>query len=109
MNTNTHELFNTVSHEHLDDFILFVTGKYPDSCLGLVECKNGLWFIEQDFGNAFDSMTSISRPKIFPYNEPKFFKNRSDAFDYALNVLIQHYKITNQNKIDEYLKLNQED
>lgn len=67
---NTHIMFDTISHEHLDNLVNWATGECPDSALCLVECRNGRWFIEQDYGNTFDLFPEISRPKKVPYFEP---------------------------------------
>ena len=43
-------MFNTITHEHLDDLVSWATGEYPDSDLIWVECADGRWFIEVKSG-----------------------------------------------------------
>lgn len=88
---NTHLKFHTISHEHLDDLVNWSTGEYPDSGLNLVECEDGRWFIEQDYGHAFDSFIGISKPKSEPYLEPNFYLSRDDALIIALDLIKQVY------------------
>ena len=90
--TDTHQLFNTISHEHLDDLVSWATGEYPDSGLILVECEEGRWFIEQEFGHAFDSFSGISKPKSNSYIEPNFYLTREEALLIALELIKQVYK-----------------
>lgn len=99
---NTHKKFNTVSHEHLDDLISWATGEYPDAGLVIVECGNSSWFIEQDYGHAYDLFSGISRPKINPYSNPVFYASREEALIIALKLIKQVHKNINEAKIEEY-------
>ncbi len=101
---NTHLKFNTIGHEHLDDLVSWVIGENPDSGLSLVECENGLWFIEQDYGHAFDSFSAISKPKNEPYLEPNFYSNREEALAIAIELIKKVHKNVSDEKILEYLK-----
>lgn len=101
---NTHIKFNTTSHEHLDDLVSWATGEYPDSGLVLVECADGLWYIEQEYGHDFDSFLGISKPKSIPYLEPTFYRNRDEALVIALELIKQTYKNLNEKKISEYFR-----
>lgn len=86
---NTHKMFHTVGHEHLDTFVLQSTGRYPDSGLNLVECADGRWYVEVDFGAEFDNMEGISRPHSQPYTNPRFFDSRLEALDFAVSCIQQ--------------------
>lgn len=101
---NIHTRYSTISHEHLDDLVSWVTGEYPDSGLVLAECSDGLWFIEVDYGHAFDSFLGVSKPKCIPYLEPNFYSSRKEALTTALQLIKQVYKNLNEEKILEYLK-----
>ncbi|CAM3024891.1 hypothetical protein [Legionella worsleiensis] len=101
---NTHQIYNTISHEHLDNLVSWATGEYPDSGLCLVECQNGNWFVEVDFGHCFDSFTNISKPELTPYIEPRFFPNRKNALTYATEIIKQVYSSIDDKKISEYFQ-----
>ncbi len=101
---NTHLMFETITHEHLDNLVNWATGEYPDSGLILVECKDGRWFIEQEYGHAFDSFSGISSPKIEPYLEPNFYSCRDDALDVALELIKRVHRKIDETKIAEYFK-----
>ena len=79
MNTNTHDMFNTVSHEHI--------GKDLKEIL-IAECADGRWFIENNWGDKdFECFTGISNPHITPYVEPLFFHNEDKALEYAIKIV----------------------
>ncbi|MFT4060526.1 MAG: hypothetical protein QM652_13395 [Legionella sp.] len=101
-NINSHRMYNTISHEHLDDLINWVIGEYPDSGLILVECEDGRWFIEQEYGHAYDSFSGISKPKLEPYLEPNFYTNRNKALAMAIELIKRVYKNIDETKISEY-------
>lgn len=101
---NTHKIYNTISHEHLDDLVHFSTGEHPDSGLLIVECENGSWFIEQDYGNAFDSFSGISKPHVHPYLNPVFYENREEALAVSIELIKLIHKGIDESKISEYLK-----
>lgn len=101
---DSHLLYQTISHEHLDDLVDWALGDYPDSGLVLVECKDGRWFVEQEYGHAFDSFSGISKPKSTPYLEPTFYPSRNDALERALVLITQVYPSINKTKILEYFE-----
>ncbi|MBF6649142.1 hypothetical protein [Methylobacter sp. BlB1] len=47
---NTHAMYRTVSYTHLDTFVDWVLGEFPDAGLNLIECADGRWFVEVDHG-----------------------------------------------------------
>ena len=106
--TNTHEIYSTISHEHLDNLVNWATGNYPDSGLCLVECQDGRWFIEAEYGHAFDSFLGISRPELFPYSEPIFYSNRMCALSYAIEAIKQIYPKVEDKKILEYFEIEKD-
>lgn len=58
---NTHDLYKTISHEHLDGLVSWAIGEFPNAGLSLVECSDGQWFVEVDHGSAFDHLAGVSR------------------------------------------------
>ncbi|MGH8376795.1 MAG: hypothetical protein ACRER6_16210, partial [Pseudomonas sp.] len=64
---NTHALYRTVGHHHLDSLVYWATGDFPDAGLNLVECEDGRWFVEVDHGIKFDGTAGLSSPNIAPY------------------------------------------
>lgn len=84
---NSHALYGTVGHLHLDSLTHWATGEYPDSGLMLVECADGRWFVEVDFGDRFDAMEGVSRPYITPDVAPVFFKDETAARNFSMECL----------------------
>jgi len=72
LRTNTHEIYNTINHEHLDSLVNWARGEFPSSGLVVVECANGKWFVEVEFGHEFDQFDRISKPEVVPFVEPAF-------------------------------------
>ncbi|MFM0265488.1 hypothetical protein [Paraburkholderia sediminicola] len=87
---NTHLMYDTNAHEHLDGVIQWATKKgYPYSSLNLVGCRDGRWFVEVDFGSDFNAIEGISRPNIAPYVEPRFFGDDDAAREFAFAAVRQ--------------------
>jgi len=38
---DTHKVYDTINHEHLDSLVSWATGEFPDAGLNLVECADG--------------------------------------------------------------------
>ena len=106
---DTHQMFKTINHEHLDSLIYFVIGDYPKSGLVLVECKDGRWFIEQEYGNEFDAISGISKPTSECYIEPNFYSNREEALTKATKLMKSLYPILTDEEISEYFRLDDMD
>lgn len=88
--------FNTVNHEHLDTVVLNATGDYPGSGLLLVECEDGQWFIEVDFGDDYDSIEGIFKPRLSA-DLPSLFDSREAAICFASGAMKQaHPEIGDQ-------------
>lgn len=88
---NTHTMFDTVSHNHLDCLVLWATGEFPGSGLNLVGCADGRWFVEVDFGDGFPQIAGISHPNIAPYCLPEFFPDELSAREFAFECIRQLY------------------
>lgn len=89
--TNTHRLYNTVSHEHLDSLVNWARRDFPSSGLNLVECADGRWFVEVDYGDEFDLLDGLSKPHQAPYVEPQFFAERDLALEFAFECIRSVY------------------
>lgn len=99
---NTHIMYDTVSHEHLDSLVSWATGEFPDAGLSLVECADGRWFLEVDHGDAFNSIAGISKPEIAPFVEPTFFKSEEEAQNFAFACIKQVYPELESKDLSEY-------
>jgi len=86
---NTHVMYDTNAHEHLDGVVNWATKNYPTSALNLVGCRDGRWFVEVDFGIDYDTIDGISKPHIVPYVEPRFFGDDDSAREFAFIVIRQ--------------------
>lgn len=84
---NTHQIYDTNYHEHLDSMVMWATGIYPDSGLMVIGTADKRWFVEVDFGTDFDYCNGISRPHVAPYQEPQFFKSENEARDFAISQI----------------------
>ena len=93
--TNTHTKYQTCGHTHLDSFVGWMLGgrEFPDSGLSLVECADGRWFVEVDYGVLFDGMPGISCPDVVPYVEPEFHVSESSAMTFALECIKKVYPV----------------
>lgn len=67
---DTHKLYKTINHDHIGWLII-------------IECENGLFFVETEFETNTLILEGLSYPFIFPYKEPKFFNNKGDAEIFA--------------------------
>lgn len=103
---NTHAMYQTIGHQHLDSLVYWATGKFPDAGLNLVECRDGRWFVEVDYGVQFDGIEGISRPNVAPYVEPRFFSTEQAVRDFAIACIKQaHPEVADKNLqewFDEY-------
>ncbi|EMH0369338.1 hypothetical protein RO273_000978 [Pseudomonas aeruginosa] len=101
---NTHDLYKTISHEHLDGLVSWAIGEFPNAGLSLVECSDGQWFVEVDHGSAFDHLAGESRPTVAPYTEPVFFQSEAEAQGFAFTCIKQVYpELENKNLSEYYL------
>ncbi|CAK7035674.1 MAG: hypothetical protein BACC_04479 [Bacteroides sp.] len=91
---NTHSMYRTVRHIHLDSFVYWVLGEFPDEGLNLVECQDGRWFVEVDSGSGstrFDRMPGVSCPNVSPFVEPVFHADEASAMTFALECIRKAY------------------
>jgi len=92
--TDTHAMYRTVGHVHLDTFVYSVLGDFPDAGLNLIECADGRWFVEVDGGGGdtrFDHMHGVSCPNVGPYVEPLFYADKTSAMMFALECIKTAY------------------
>ncbi|WGK63446.1 hypothetical protein QAO71_16885 (plasmid) [Halopseudomonas sp. SMJS2] len=99
---DTHSLYNTISHEHLDGLVSWARGEFPNAGLSLVECADGRWFVEVDHGHAYDHLAGVSRPSITPYIEPIFFQSEAEAQEFAFICIKQVYPELKTKELSEY-------
>lgn len=99
---NTHTLYKTVNHEHLDSLVNWAMNDFPDSGINLVECQDGRWFVEVDHGEAFNQIEGISKPDIQPYREPRFFSSEDGARQFAYTCLRHVYPDLEGVDLDAY-------
>lgn len=105
-NQSVHGKYQTIGHEHLEYLVNWATGEYPKSGLCLVECQDGRWFLEVDFGDAFDNVDGVANPKA-PDKEPKFFNSETDAQSFAINVLqLAHPELLERTDLARYFELD---
>lgn len=95
---NTLQLFDTVHHEHLDTLSMKVDGEYPMDGLLLINCSYGKWFVEVEFGDAYNHVEGISRPSLsHNYQHPRFFDDRKQALQLAVETIrIRHPNLSDE-------------
>ncbi len=84
---NTHELYKTIYHEHLDSLVYWALGDFPDSGINLVECEDGRWFVKVDHGDDYDHIEGIARPNVSPSTEPFFCPTEEEARKFAYECI----------------------
>lgn len=86
---NTHAMYRTISHVHLDSLVNWAMKDYPDAGLNLVECEDGRWFVEVDHGSRYNGMAGVSCPNVAPYIEPQFHADEKAARVFAIACIKQ--------------------
>jgi hypothetical protein len=100
---NTHLLYSTIGHEHLDGLVSWARQDYPDSALMLVECEDGRWFIEVEFGSQYNGIEGVSRPDVGPYTPPNFYASEDEALAFAIGCIKQiHPELASRNLLEYY-------
>jgi hypothetical protein len=101
----THTKYKTISHCHLDFSYRKPDGEfdYPGSALMLVECANGLWYIEQEFGNEYDRFLGIAKSKHDILTEVSFYPNEEAAAEAAVIMIKEIYPTTPDSRLEEFL------
>ena len=99
---NTHLMYDTIHHEHLDVLVFWATGDFPEAGLSLAECADGRWFVEVDHGVEFDELDGVSRPNIKPFVEPQFFSDEIGARDFAVSCIKLVYPELEDRDLSEY-------
>lgn len=100
---NTHSMYQTINHEHLDCLVSWARGgDFPDAGLNLAECADGRWFVEVAHGIAFDHVEGIARPNVAPFTEPVFFGSESEARDFAFACIKAVYPELADKDLSEY-------
>jgi hypothetical protein len=101
---NTHVMFNTVGHQHLDSLVYWATGDFPGEGLNLVECADGRWFVEVDHGEGFNAFEGVSRPNVAPYAEPRFFADEMGARAFAIECIQKRYPDLQKRDLNEWFE-----
>ena len=99
---NTHELYKTVGHIHLDNLVYWALGDFPDSEINLIECEDGRWFVKVDFGVDYDHIEGIDRPNVSPFTEPTFFQTEEEARTFAYECIRMVHPSLNGVDLDVY-------
>lgn len=103
---NTHAMYRTISHVHLDSLVNWALKDFPDAGLNLVECEDGRWFVEVDHGVLYDGMAGVSCPNVSPYVAPQFHVDEKAARVFAIECIKKaHPELVNRDLqpwFDEY-------
>lgn len=103
---NTHEKFNTVDHHHFDFSYRTAADQfdYPDSALMLVECADGRWFVQQEFGEKYSQFPGVVQSGDDLDTAPTFYSNVEEAARAAFAFIKQVYPGTPDERLTEFLE-----
>jgi hypothetical protein len=68
------------------------------------KCADGRWFVEVDFGNDYNAIGGVSKPKILPYMDPVFFECRKDGEEFAFECIKKIHPTLRERDLGQYLK-----
>jgi hypothetical protein len=74
---------------------------YPSSALALVECSDGRWFIEQEFGDEYSQCDGVPKSRDDEVTEPNFYPNVAAAARAAVALIRQIYPTVSQKKMTD--------
>ena len=101
---NTHRKYNTVGHIHFD-FCYQVDGRpeYPHSALALIECADGRWFLEQEFGEEYDAFAGVVKSSEDLETLPTFYPDVDTAARAAFALILKVYPSTPAVHLERFL------
>lgn len=98
---NTHEKYHTVSHHHFD--FLTPEGEYPESALMIVECEDGRWFIQQEFGDEYSPFPGIVKSGEDIDTVPTFYLDVDSAAAAAFGYIKQIHPLTEESLLSDFI------
>jgi hypothetical protein len=76
---------------------------YPMSGLAIVECSDGRWFIEQDFGTEYSQFPGVVKSGSDLETLPEFYPEPTAAANAAFALIQQVYPTVSRQKLDDFL------
>lgn len=102
---NVHEHYDTVDHHHLDFSYQTDSGwEYPDSALMLVQCRDGRWFLQQEFGDKYSRFEGVLNSNDDLETAPTYYDSIGAAARAASGFIKQVYPAFDERKIDDFLE-----
>jgi hypothetical protein len=101
---NTHQKYQTINHHHFD--FRYPTGgilEYPESALMLVQCADGRWYVQQEFGAQYSGFEGVVRSDEDVESVPTFYVHVEDAAKAAFALIKQVYPTTPDECLLEFL------
>jgi hypothetical protein len=99
---STHVKYNTKDHIHLD--FTFQSDAdphdYPSSALCLVECSDGRWFVEQEYGTEYSGFEGIPVSSEDVDTVPHFYSDMRSAAHAAFEHIQRIYPTVNRQRFD---------
>jgi hypothetical protein len=80
-----HEAFDTVGHEHISCY--FPAEGYDACDIMLVECSDGRWYVEDNWGGDAKGADGVWDPFVESGEMPRFFETREGAARHAVAVV----------------------
>jgi hypothetical protein len=102
----THHKYNTVFHWHFDFSYEKEDGtsEYPSSGLLLVECEDGRYYLEQEFGTEYAAFPGVVKSRYDLITEPTFYSSLEAAARAAFALIKQVYPSTPDARLTEWLE-----
>lgn len=102
---NTHQKYRTINHHHFDfTYRRGDTFDYTMSGLALVQCEDGRWFVEQEFGDEYSQFAGVVKSGEDVETGPVFYPNVDAAAKAAFALIKQIYPTTDDQRLQDFLK-----
>jgi len=103
---DTHQKYKTTFHWHFDFSYEKEDGasEYPCSGLMLVECEDGRYYLEQEFGNEYGAFPGVVESREDLTTEPTFYTSLEAAARAAFALIKQVYPSTPDIRPKEFLE-----
>lgn len=100
MNDISHIKYQTVNHYHID----FMTNNgYPNSALMIVECEDGRFFLEQEFGDEYSQFMGVLKTSYDIETKPVFYSDLKSAAEAAFKIIKIIYPDTPEHHLIDFL------
>lgn len=98
---NGHEAFCTISHTHVS---CFLPAEGYDTCdIMAVECKDGRWYVEDNWGDDAKGATGVWNPFDPSDVGPSFFPTEDAAIRHAVSIVAAVSGVSESELLTHYI------